>query len=190
MCGYSGRFYFCGSANPGSRHDSPVMMQSEVPRKMEEMRERRLLFSHQMIAGDNAYQAHLWWLCTPFLMEETSTNARMCKFNKWFCGLRQTVERMIGHLKNRFPILRIKLDYHDILDSIKVVNICVAFHNYILSKATPGELAHENEIFRRRRGDTVDENDDEEPQHYESNEGGTNLKLLHDFADYFTPDPE
>ena len=57
-------------------------MKSEVPKKMELLKERGLCYPKQFIAADNAYQTHLWWLCTPFLMEETATDDKKAKFNK------------------------------------------------------------------------------------------------------------
>ena len=183
VCGQSGRIYFVSSANVGSKHDSPILMQSELPAKMESLREMGLCYPHQMIGADNAYQAHLWWLVTPFLMQETVESQLKCQFNKWFCGLRQTVERMIGALKGRFPILgRFSrgLQFDNILDGIKVVNICVALHNYVLSKTTPEERAREQRIF------DMEENMEPLDVQYVPDRNATNVKLLEEFSEYFS----
>ena len=156
-------------------------MKSEVPKKMELLKERGLCYPKQFIAADNAYQTHLWWLCTPFLMEETATDDKKAKFNKWFCGARATVERFIGILKKRFPILRIGLEYDNILDSIKVVNICIAIHNYIISKSNTEQLAEEVRLLGRINHDEPPS----EPEHFETNDIPTNVKMLAEFSDYF-----
>ena len=181
VCGYSGKIYFCSTANVGSKHDSPILMESEVPGKMEYLKERGLRYPKQFIAGDNAYQSHLWWLCTPFLMEETATDGKKAAFNKWFCGARATVERVIGILKKRFPILKKGFEYENILDSIKVINICIAMHNYIVSKSTAEQLVEEERLL----GPIEDDEPPSEILQFETTEVPTNVKMLDEFSDYF-----
>ena len=154
--GYSGIVYYCDSANPGSTSDSTNLMMSSVPKQMEEWLAQGLPFPEAMIGGDSIFQSHLPWLCTPYSVAEAAADPLKRNFNKKFCGARDAVERYIGVMKERFPVLDCKrygLRFDDVCNSMKLVQVCVAIHNFILKNQTPVERRLDQEEYLQNLAD-------------------------------------
>ena len=150
VCGFSGIFYYCDSAIPGSLGDSPNLMTSPIPDMMQEWLDQGLPFPDAMIGGDSAFQASLPWLCTPFSIAEAASDEYKRRFNKLFCACRDCVERYIGVVKGRFPILALKngLLFNDVRDSMKLIQVCVAIHNFIVKNQTEEERQAEEDVLQ------------------------------------------
>ena len=56
VVGYSGKIYYCGSSNPGSTCDSPNLMSTDIPQRMQNWLASGLPFPDAMIGGDGIFQ--------------------------------------------------------------------------------------------------------------------------------------
>lgn len=108
---------------PGCTHAARVLRNSQLYHKAEQ---GELFSQGQHIFADNAYPLRNW-LITPFRTVGDITPVQK-RFNRKFSGLRQTVERAIGHLKGRFRRLR-EIPLHSPEDICKVIIVGCILHN-------------------------------------------------------------
>ena len=133
-------------------------MRGPIQEQMEEWLAQGLPFPDAMIGGDSIFQSYHPWLVTPYSIAEAATDGRKRIFNKKFCACRDTVERYIGVLKERFPILfgdpAVKgLKFKDITDSMKVIQVCVALHNFIVKNQDTVERRNDEDELLQNLAD-------------------------------------
>ena len=121
---------------PGSIHDARVWRLSGLFFKAERgdilhspSRDIRGKTVRPLIATDSAYPATSW-LIKPYQYGPNLT-PRKRKFNKVFSGMRCTVERSLGLLKNRWRIL-LEQNYQTLESIPNCVMACVVLHNFCL----------------------------------------------------------
>jgi hypothetical protein len=118
ICGPDYRIYNVVARWPGSTHDSRIFTNSTLKNRLEEEEVRGL------VLADSGYPC-LRYLMTPLRNPITAAEKG---YNRCHIKTRNTVERCIGILKNRFRCLINKLHYQP----AKVGNIvvaCVVLHN-------------------------------------------------------------
>ena len=192
LVGYSGRIYYCGSSNPGSTCDSPNLMTTDIPQRMQTWLESNLPFPDAMIGGDGIFQTNLKWLCTPYKLAEAAADPIKRQFNLKFCACRATVERYIGVFKERFAILDYKLKFDAVTDSMKMVQVCAAIHNFIVEQQNPADrIRDENALLEQRNirlGPVVEDQIENDIVH--DGTMATNDYLLQKYNEYFRIEPE
>ena len=168
-------------------------MTTDIPQKMQTWLESNLPFPDAMIGGDGIFQTNLKWLCTPYKLAEAAADPIKRQFNLKFCACRATVERYIGVLKARFPILDYKLAFDQVEDSMKMVQVCAAIHNFIVEQQNPVDRIHDENFLleqrRIRRGNVVENPIEDEAAFVHDGIMPTNDYLLQKYNDYFRIDP-
>lgn len=138
---------------PGSTHDARILDNSAVSARFEDHQFNGLLL------GDNGYSS-LNWLLTPVLNPNTPAQFR---YNRAHRSTRNTVERLFGVLKKRFPCLNQKLRFTPqrscqvilaaaILHNIALNGFEEEFHldqDYVIDQPPPLIVNDEGGIFRR-----------------------------------------
>ncbi|KAK6192169.1 hypothetical protein SNE40_003689 [Patella caerulea] len=118
---------------PGSAHDSYILQQSGVTRKMVE---DRMTGSKSVLLGDSGYPLKTW-LMVPF----TNPNSRAEeRYNNAHKRTRCTVERAFGVLKSRFRCIHHKSGGCLMYVPQKCVNIIIAvckLHNLCITNNLP-----------------------------------------------------
>ena len=146
-CDGGDRFTSVVAEWPGSVHDSRILRVSPVPGIMRG--------SGALLLGDAGYPIKPW-LMTPY---KSATTQPQTRFNTMLSHERVSIERVIGQLKRRFPILkdrvRIKTDRVPIL-----IACCAMLHN--ISKFLDDPVPDEDEATEEdNREDGVEEGDDD-----------------------------
>ena len=77
-------------------------------------------------------QTKLEYLCTPFPQHKIVNDPERAHFNTIFCACRAAIERSIGVLKMRFPVLEHGLRLPDMTKCSRLVYGLVAIHNFLL----------------------------------------------------------
>lgn len=98
VCGPNLEFFYVSANWPGSVHDARVLRRSSLFRRMEEEN----IFPNGVILGDSAYPLKVW-LMRPLNNDPTSEGER--RYNSRLKSTRQTVERGLGVIKEKFPCL-------------------------------------------------------------------------------------
>lgn len=98
VCGPNLEFFYVSANWPGSVHDARVLRRSSLFRRMEESN----IFPNGVILGDSAYPLKVW-LMKPLHNDPTNDGER--NYNSRLKSTRQTVERALGLLKEKFPCL-------------------------------------------------------------------------------------
>ena len=120
VVGASGRFYYIHSSVPGSQHDSRIAEESALFKKLREDGYKPFIDENgdvAIIIADSAYRSDNDFVAVPFTIAETLENALKYKFNIKFKKARNTVERYIGVVKSRFPILDGPIKFLDFEDA-------------------------------------------------------------------------
>ena len=123
---------------PGSVHDSRIFLNSSLCAKFEGNELTGLLL------GGNGYP-NKFYLLTPVINPQTDAERR---YNSSQITTRNTVERMFGVLKRRFPCLRRGLKLKMETNLAVIVAVCT-LHNYLKS--------------RRSNDEDLDDNDNDQP---------------------------
>ena len=126
VVGASGRFYYIHSSTPGSQHDSRIAEESKLFQKLREGGYKPFIDSNGDIAiiiADSAYKSDNDWMAVPFTIAETLSNGLKYRFNVKFKRARNCVERFIGVVKARFPILDGCIKYVDFEDAGRFMSV-------------------------------------------------------------------
>ncbi len=129
VAGASGRIFYVKSSAPGREHDSTIFSESALYKKLS--RDKWRPFPHSILIGDSAYCGSNPFLANPF--SDATGDRREQQYNRCFVRARVVIEQCIGKLKNQFPILMGTMRHKKMETCGKLVQICCALSNYILS---------------------------------------------------------
>lgn len=125
VCDGSGLIIYAEAGYPGRMHDSTIFRQSEI------FKNRSLLLSNRVFLMADAGYALAPYLMTPFKEPDLASCPRRRTFNKFFCGRRAIIERVIGHLKGRWQILS-GCSRQEIDNLVLYFKAAVVLHNFCL----------------------------------------------------------
>lgn len=131
-CDGKGCIIYSAFGFPGRMHDSPCLQHSSIYRHRLALTENK-----KFLMADAGYSLSPW-LMTPFKDADAENDTEKRTFNAFFCSRRALIERVIGHLKNRFSILS-KLSFcNDLKSFVDICNVCTVLHNYCLQSGDSG----------------------------------------------------
>ncbi|KAK3918172.1 Putative nuclease [Frankliniella fusca] len=117
---------------PGATHDSFVWNNSALRRTMENLYRTG---ERCWLLGDSGYP-HEPWLQTPIL--NAAEGSREANYTRAHMITRSSVERAIGHLKERFRCLnRHRVLHYSPEKAGKIINACVVLHNKCVEAHEP-----------------------------------------------------
>lgn len=126
MCSARGLITYASFGYPGRMHDSPCLERSEIFQKRKDMVQNR-----KFILADAGFSLTPWCM-TPFKDCDIEENLTRANFNKFFCGRRCLIERVIGHLKGRFSIIAGTSTLRDITKLVDYSLACCVLYNFCL----------------------------------------------------------
>jgi len=126
-CGPEYQFYFCNSMWPGSVNDSRVLKNSSLWTAFQNLNFRP--FPGSILLGDSIYPCNNW-LLTP--IRGDNLNISSTRYNYAHKKTRCLIERAIGILKNRFPVLKC-VRVKNPAFAAEIIKSCVALHNLCLA---------------------------------------------------------
>ncbi len=130
VAGASGRIFYVRSSAPGREHDSTIFNESALFKKLS--RDKWRPFENGLLIGDSAYCGTNSFLANPF--SDATGDPREQQYNRSFVRARVTIEQVIGRVKSRFPILMGTMRHKKMETCGKIVQVCCALNNYILSR--------------------------------------------------------
>ncbi|KAK3924507.1 Putative nuclease [Frankliniella fusca] len=150
---------------PGATADSFIFEGSALRRRMVQAYQTRPCH----LLGDEGYVLEPWMIIPFGDPEEESPESR---FNKCHCSDRNSVERAIGALKERFRFLNDgRVPHYDYFKVCKFVNAGAVLHNLCVLTKTPldvDDVLLRNNIVNEARPEELEESDgeddDEEPE--------------------------
>uniref|UniRef100_UPI00358FC806 putative nuclease HARBI1 n=1 Tax=Myxine glutinosa TaxID=7769 RepID=UPI00358FC806 len=111
---------------PGSTHDSVILRESALAKRMETR------MGEEVLLGDSGYPVRPW-LMTPFLNPTTAIQRR---YNRAHKRTRCLVERGIGQWKRRFHCLHGQLRYSP-QKACEIIGTCAILHNIAINRGLP-----------------------------------------------------
>ncbi|XP_046801077.1 putative nuclease HARBI1 isoform X2 [Lucilia cuprina] len=142
---------FVDARHPGSNHDSFIWKSSQADQYLNNLHTNGK--RNFWLLGDSGYPL-LPYLMTPL---RNCTNHREELYNKSHIQARNTVERCIGVLKNRFRcILGERGLHYEPERVIKIINVCCAVHNACINYND--DLSEDVEIQHNFESDMPDGN--------------------------------
>jgi hypothetical protein len=118
-----GRIVSSFSGYCGSKHDSAALRQWEIFRSRDILEKNNFHFM-----ADAGYPLRPWCLI-PFDVKKLKTREQK-RFNKFFCGRRCLVERVIGRLKGRFRILYHRSFILTLAKLRAIIGVCITLYNF------------------------------------------------------------
>lgn len=138
---------------PGSVHDASALKEMNFWKRRD-----RVASAGYWVAADAGYPL-LGSIITPFRVSETTPGIgpprkkkkknnnnsaepqlspnelakRNRTFNAFFCGRRCLIERVIGHLKNRWRVLKRRMEFRSLSLVKSVVISCIVLHNFVIA---------------------------------------------------------
>lgn len=126
VCDARGFITYSFVGYPGRAHDSAALAASCLYAQRLQMMDNR-----KYLIADAGYALTPWCL-TPFRETEAETSTRNRCYNKFLCGRRCLIERVIGHLKGRWRILRHVSETVDPSTHKDIISACIVLHNFCL----------------------------------------------------------
>lgn len=141
ICDAKGYVTFVKAGLPGRMHDSPALQGTHIY----DMRHDMVARGKYLIA--DAGYALCPWLLTAFRETIAATDRRKLYYNRFLCGRRALIERVIGKIKGRFRILVGVCRIKTMLRLSAIVTACCVLHNFCLrhNDLLPDELVVEDD---------------------------------------------
>lgn len=163
VCGPNHQFVYCNPCWPGSVHDARVLRTANIYQSFQINNFRP--FPGAVLLGDSGYPC-LDWLIPPVAGDNLPFEAQ--EFNRAHRQTRSLVERAIGLLKIRFPVLnkmRVKTPEY----SAEIVKACTVLHNLCI--IIEGNV--EDDVVMQYVQERINEmgNDVDVDEHNEENQG-------------------
>ena len=155
VCDHNMLFMDCFVGWPGSVHDARVFSNSDLCKRINE--DQATMFpGDTYILGDAAYKLETYMM-TPYKnVDSLDTHQTAYNYNYKHSATRMVIERAFGHLKSRFPRLRL-IESRDTDFICKLIMSACCLHNFCILEDR--RLGVEGEIL-------FDIEDEEEINHY------------------------
>ncbi|XP_055543311.1 putative nuclease HARBI1 [Wyeomyia smithii] len=164
VCGSNLDFFYVSAKWPGSVHDARVLRRSTLFQRMEEGN----IFPNGVILEDSAYPLKTW-LMKPLNSDPTSEGER--RYNNRLKSTRQTIERALGVLKEKFLCLNhLRVNPHF---AGQIVKCCATLCN-ISRENDEDDPQFENQPFQE-----VDENNDFNDDTTEADARRRQMQIIH-----------
>lgn len=145
LCDAHGRIQMAACGFPGRMHDSSMFKNTSLYHR------RGYLLSHgYYILADAGYPL-TGWCMTPFKDSEAEHHPRRKQYNKFLCGRRCLIERVIGHMKGRWKVISGTSPVRSLERLIGYFHACCVLHNFCLSMndilVISAEPVHQGEVL-------------------------------------------